>query len=91
MKDKILKFVLQYRLVIICLIILLLFGYSLKQIQPISNPKSDENYLNSRRGSTVTTNQLQIKDEVRKQIEALQHTPVSTKPGRLGTSDPFNP
>jgi len=91
MIKKILDIIIQYHIVLITLVILGLFGYTLYKIQDISNPQVDPVYIESKRGSQPVATKLKIKDSVKSQIEQLQETPVNTQPGQLGTNDPFNP
>jgi len=85
-----LKLLKKYHLILIWLLVLFLFGYSLWRFQAITNPKPDEVYLKNKQ-QTAQDIKIQIKDDLKAQIEGLQNTPVNTQPAQLGTPDPFNP
>lgn len=87
--KKILAILNQYQFFMFWALMLGLFGYSLWQVQKISQPKADEAYVKSQQRDQITT--IQIKDSLRQQIEKLEDTPVDTTPNNVGTSDPFNP
>ncbi len=91
MIDKVLKFILRKRTILITLVICGLLGYTLWHMQAAMNPKADQNYLNSRRNPANSSNKIQIKDSIKQQIEQLQDTPLNLQPGKLGKPDPFNP
>jgi hypothetical protein len=90
MKDKLQKYILKYKIIIIWMIILSLFGLTLLKLQSINNPTPDDEYLKSKQQS-YQTDKIRIKDSVREEIEKLENIPVNTQPGQVGTSDPFNP
>lgn len=90
MKEKILNYILKYKVIIIWLIILSLFGITLLKLQAISNPQPDNAYLEAKQQS-YQTDKIRVKDSVRNEIEKLEDTKVNTQPGQTGTPDPFNP
>ncbi|MBI4101051.1 hypothetical protein HY441_01080 [Candidatus Microgenomates bacterium] len=87
--KQVVELIKKYRLVLISLIILALFGYTLLKIQAISNPQPDSAYIRSQRKNQPT--KIEIKDELRKQLEQLVNTSVDVQPDALGNPDPFNP
>lgn len=88
--QKFLRVLSQYRVVLVALIILGLFGYTLIRMLDISDPSIDPAYQNAQREKIETTT-IRIDDELRARIESLQDTPVNDQPSNLGTNDPFNP
>lgn len=87
---NILTYINKYRLILVWLLILALFGFSLLRAQDISNPHADMDYLGEQREEIEST-ALDIDEDLRVQIEELLETPVDTDPDNLGTEDPFNP
>ena len=86
---KILLYLKRYKVVIIWVGLLGLFGYSLWKIQAISNPQPDPDYLKRQQQDQPT--KIEIKDSLRQQLENLEATPVDTRPDNVGNADPFNP
>lgn len=91
MIQKALKFIVKYKTILICLLVLGMFGYTLWRVRVISNPVADPSYVEAKRSNQQNNTKLQVKDALRAQIEQLQEVPVNTQPGQLGTNDPFNP
>ncbi len=89
MKQKLLAGFIKYRLSLIWLLLLGLFGYSLFRLGAISNPAADPAYLKDQQKTQAT--KFEIKDSLRSQLEQLVDTPVDTRPQGLGRPDPFNP
>ena len=94
MIDKLVRqlfqLIVKYHIILICLIILGLFGYSLGQLRSISNPQPDPAYLNSQQQVSQPT-KIQINDSLKTQIEQLEETPVDVTPNTIGKPDPFSP
>lgn len=90
MKENLINHILKYKIIIIWLVILALFGLTLLKLRAINNPVPDDAYFESKQKSYQTDN-IRIKDTVREEIEKLKDTPVNTQPGQTGTNDPFNP
>lgn len=89
MKKQIIKYITQYHVAVIWVVLLGLFGFTLWKIQAISNPKPDPEYLKEKRLDQPST--IEIKDSLRAQLEELENTPVNTQPSNVGIGDPFNP
>lgn len=87
--KKIVQLLNQYRLSLICLLLLGLFGLVLWRLPALTSPPLDQTYLQSQRQSQITN--ISVKDELRDQLERLVDTPVNTQPRGVGQSDPFNP
>lgn len=90
MKQQIANYLYKYRIIIIWLAILLLFGIALVKLQAIVSPAADKAYVDAKT-KDIQNDRIQIKDSLKQQINQLQETPVNTQPGQLGTADPFNP
>lgn len=88
MIQRLINLALKYRLILICLFLLGVFGYSLWRLPAISNPEADPQYLKQQQTQVF---KLEIKDSLRKQLEQLVETPVDTQPDSVGRPDPFNP
>lgn len=80
----------KYRVILISVIILGLFGYTLLKLPAINNPQPDPAYINSQNKNAQVT-KIQIKDSLKQQLEKLQDTPVNVTPNAVGKPDPFNP
>ena len=89
-KNQLLEVVIKYRFIIILLVLLGLFGYTLLRLQLISNPQPDPDYLRDKQ-QTFQTDKIQVKDSLRTQIEQLEATPVDVQADQVGRPDPFNP
>ncbi len=88
--KKGIRFISRYRLIAIWLLILVLFGYTLIKIRPISNPVIDEN----RRLEQLFESQqigINVDEELRDKIDNLVEVNVDESLGDLGTQDPFSP
>lgn len=90
MKQKLLKNLGRYKLILIWLVIGALLSSILWKLQAVNNPVPDPNYLKDQRQESQTK-KIQIKDSVKKQIESLQDVPVNAQPPSVGTPNPFNP
>lgn len=88
--QKLLRALSRYRVILVALIILGLFGYTLIRMLDISDPSIDASYQRTQREEIETTT-IRIDDDLRARIESLQDTPVNDQPSDLGTNDPFNP
>lgn len=89
MIKKALAVLTKYRLVLIWLAILGVFGYTLLRLQAISNPQPNPDYIQKQQQNQTT--KVEIKDSLRTQLEQLVETRVDTQSDKLGSPDPFNP
>lgn len=88
--NKILEAIIGYRLVIISLVLLLIFGFILLKIQKISNYKSNAAYLEQQQEKTQVR-QINIDQRLVEQLQSLEETTIDVRPDNLGTQDPFQP
>ena len=86
----ILKILTRYRFIIIALLVLGLFGYTLIRMQAVSTPQADQAYLEEKRGE-IKAEQIKIDNDLRMQIESLKETPINIDLENIGKSDPFSP
>ncbi|MBI3983676.1 hypothetical protein HY346_00050 [Candidatus Microgenomates bacterium] len=86
---KIVAILNQYRLSLIWVLVLILFGLILVKLPALTSPPIDQDYLRLQRQSQITN--ISVKDTLREQLERLVDTPVDTQPHQVGQTDPFNP
>lgn len=90
MKQKLLHYLLVYRIAIILAVLGLLLAYGLLQLQKINNPQPNDDYVKSQQ-TTIQTGSIQVKGSLQDEINKLVDTPVDVQPDILGRPDPFNP
>jgi hypothetical protein len=90
MKQRLLKLLKQYRVLIFVLVFAGLCGYCLLKLQIITNPQADPDYIKSKQ-EISQTDSIRVKDSLEEEINKLTDTPVNVQPSALGRPDPFNP
>ena len=90
LKNSITPLLSKYRVIIVALIVLGLFGYTLIRALDINDPRIDHEYREQLR-EEIETATISVDAELRERIESLIETPVDDNPSDLGTRDPFNP